>query len=266
MARESKGRTEGIGETAMALLRGRLAACVVLALLGCATTQNGRETEAAEVRTQLEQIRRIRWEQLANEGESAAAVGDFTRAEQYLAAALQRGAPPERILPRLLRVCIQAHRYRAAIEYARPFLLEHEDAWALRFLVASIHVGLNEPLTASRHLELVLRHNPNHAESEYLLGVLLKDELQNPVAADVHFRRYLELAPDGEHASAARAGLLRRLDEVAAETRRYEQTGGSAVTVLESSDAGALNGAVRAGNGAVDGGVVVGDSYAERPR
>lgn len=248
--------------TAVALL----ASCVAPTLLGCATTQTSREAEPPEVRAQLEQIRRIRWEQLANDGESAATAGDFTRAEQYLAAALQRGAPPERILPRLLRVCIQAHRYRAAIEYARPFLLEHEDAWALRFLVASIHVGLNEPLTASRHLELVLRHNPNHAESEYLLGALLRDELQNPAAADLHFRRYLELAPDGEHASAARAGLLRRLDEAAAETRRYEQAGGPAVMVLVSSDGGVPDGAVRGGNGAVDGGIIVGDSYAERAR
>lgn len=235
---------------------------------GCATTQSNRETESPEVRAEVERMRRIRWEQLANDGEGAATAGDFTRAEQYLSAALQRGAPPERILPRLLRVCINAHRYRAAVEYARPYLAEHEEAWALRFLVASIHVGLNEPLTASRHLELVLRHNPNHADSEFLLGSLLRDDLQNPGAADLHFRRYLELAPDGEHASAARAGLLRRVDEAAAESRQFEQAGGPSVLVTVSADAGVSNGPTRVVNGGVDGGVgvVVVGSDAARPR
>ncbi len=241
-----------------------LAGLAVLATR-CATTQSGRETESPEVRAQVEQMRRIRWEQMANDGESAATSGDFTRAEQYLAAALQRGAPPERLLPRLLRVCINAHRYRAAVEYARPYLSEHEEAWSLRFLVASIHVGLNEPLTASRHLELVLRHNPNHADSEFLLGSLYRDDLQNLAVADQHFRRYLELAPDGEHAGAARAGLLRRVDEGAQETRAIEAAGGQGVLVTVSADAGATNGAVSA---SADGGVggVVRGSDAARPR
>jgi tetratricopeptide (TPR) repeat protein len=260
----SKGRPRGISRS----LRARLASCAALAVMGCATTQSNRETESPEVRAEVERMRRIRWEQLANDGEGAATAGDFTRAEQYLAAALQRGAPPERILPRLLRVCINAHRYRAAVEYARPYLAGHEDAWALRFVVASIHVGLNEPLTASRHLELVLRYNPSHAESEFLLGSLLRDDLQNPAAADVHFRRYLELAPDGEHASAARAGVLRRVEEAAAEARQYEQAGGPAVMVMVSADAGAPDGAIPVGNGGADGGVgvVVGRSDAARPR
>ncbi len=239
-------------------------AALALAVTGCATTQTGREQESPEVRAQIEQMRRISWQQLVSDGEGSATTGDFTRAEQYLSAALQRGGPAESVLPRLIRVCINAHRYRAAVEYSRPYLLEHESAWALRFVIASIHVGLNEPLTASRHLELVLRHNPAHADAEFLLGSLLRDDLQNPGGADEHFRRYLELAPDGEHASAARAGLLRRVEEGAAQTRSIESSGGPAVLVTVSSDAGASNDAASTG---VDGGVgVVVGSDAARPR
>lgn len=207
-------------------------------LARCATTQSQRAEESPEVQRQVEEIRRTSWQQMMSEGVAAAQTGDFTRAEQYFAAALHRGGPPEEILPPLLRVCVSAHRYRAAVEYSRPYLLMHEEAWALRFLIASIHIGLNEPLTASRHLELVLRHNPNHAEAEFLLGTLFRDDLRDPGRADEHFRRYLALAPDGPHADAARSGLMRRVDEAARESTLVESAGGSPVLVSVSADAG----------------------------
>lgn len=158
-----------------------------------------------------EQIRRVAsvpWQALYDRGVQLANEGDLTRAEQYLAAAIQRGAPVERVLPRLLRVCVTAQRYRAAIEYARPYLERHPEAWALRYLIATIHIGLSEPHAARRHLELVLQYNPRHAEAHFTLAMLLRDDLGDPAAADEHFRRYLELEPDGQHAQEARAGLL----------------------------------------------------------
>lgn len=213
-------------------------------LLRCATTNsNRREAESPEVQQQLEQIRQTPWQQLADDAERAAATGDYTRAEQYFAASLARGAPPPRVLPRLMRVCANAHRYRAAIEYSRAYLLEHEEAWSLRFVVAAIHVGLNEPLTASRHLELVLRHNPQHADAQFLLGTLYRDDLRDPAKADEHFRRYLELAPDGEHASAARNGLLQRVEDAAERARATEADGGAAVLVVVGADGGTAIGA-----------------------
>ncbi|MBL8680368.1 MAG: hypothetical protein JNK05_14420 [Myxococcales bacterium] len=208
-------------------------------LLQCATTNsNRREAESPEVQQQLEQIRQTPWQQLADDAERSAATGDYTRAEQYFAAALARGAPPERVLPRLMRVCANAHRYRAAIEYSRPYLLEHEEAWSLRYVVAAIHIGLSEPLTASRHLELVLRHNPQHADAQFLLGTLYRDDLRDPAKADEHFRRYLELAPDGEHAGAARNGLLQRVEDAAERARAAEADGGAPVLVSVTLDAG----------------------------
>jgi Tfp pilus assembly protein PilF len=219
--------------------RARFALLASSALVSqCATTQsNRREAESPEVQQQLEQIRQTPWQQLADDAERAAQTGDYTRSEQYFVTALARGAPAERVLPRLLRVCTSAHRYRAAIEYSRGYLLERENAWSLRFVVAAIHIGLNEPLTASRHLELVLRHNPQHAEAEFLLGTLYRDDLRDPGKADEHFRRYLELAPDGEHANAARDGLLQRVDEAAARARQAEADGGGAVLVSVNADA-----------------------------
>jgi predicted Zn-dependent protease len=112
------------------------------------------------------------------------------------------------VLPRLLRVCVGAQRYRAAVEYARPYLERDPDTWPLRFLVASIHIGLGEPRSAQRHLELLLVHNPRHAEAHFTLAQLLRDDLHDPAQADVHFREYLALEPEGTHASEARDGLL----------------------------------------------------------
>ena len=52
-------------------------------------------------------------------------------------------------------MCVIAQRYRAAVEYARPFLERHAHAWPLRYLIASIYVGLNETQAARRELSLV---------------------------------------------------------------------------------------------------------------
>lgn len=185
-------------------------ACACLLGAGCATTRSPGDplVEAPSSNEQAQALARVSWQVLEARGNELASAGDYTRAEQYLWGALQRGGPSERILPRLLRVCISGQRYRAATEYARTYLEAHPDAWALRHLVATIYIGLGEPHSARAHLELVLVHNPRHAESEYQLGALLRDDLRDLAAADLHFRRYLELAPEGEHAAQARAGLL----------------------------------------------------------
>ncbi|MEI8254311.1 MAG: hypothetical protein WCJ30_01425 [Deltaproteobacteria bacterium] len=191
-----------------------LSACAASTGAACAGSQagHGRDPEAALVDvTAAETLRTmsaVQWEPVYNQGVLLANSGDLTRAEQYLAAALQRGAPPERVLPRLLRVCVAAQRYRAAIEYARPFLERRPDAWPLQYLVATIHMGLGEPQSARLRLEMVIQHHPSSADAEFALGKIYRDDLGDRAVADGHFRRYLELEPDGAHAQEARDGLL----------------------------------------------------------
>lgn len=180
-------------------------------LAGPAGCHNAGDLVEASAAEQVRALNQLTWERLAERGYEFAQVGDLTRAEQYLYAALQRGGPPERILPRLLRVCIQAQRFRAAVQYAQPWLERHRDAWTLRYLVATVHVALNEPRLALEDLRAVVQVNPQHAESHFLMGVLLRDDVRDLGAADEEFRRYLALAPQGEHAEEARAGLLRRV-------------------------------------------------------
>lgn len=145
--------------------------------------------------------------ELFERGVALAQAGDFVRAEQYLAEARDRGHAEEQVMPVLIRVCLASSRLRAALGYAEPYLERHPDAWALRFLVASIHLGLGRPEDARAELERVVREKPRQAEPHFLLAVVLRDAFGESDSARPHFERYLELAPEGEHATEVREAL-----------------------------------------------------------
>ena len=82
-------------------------------------------------------------------GLAFAEVGDLTRAEQYLVAALDAGTPADLVLPKLLVICIASSHYRAGIEYAAPELQRNPDNASLRFVVAELE-ALTGDVTAAR--------------------------------------------------------------------------------------------------------------------
>lgn len=173
-----------------------------LALLsaGCATT-----SQSAPARQPGDPLAEVSGRELYQRGVALGEAGDFVRAEQYLAAAVERGYPQERVLPKLLQVCIGASRLRAALTYAEPYLVAHPNAWSLRYLVASIHLGLGQVDEAQQLLEQTVRAAPDRPEPHYLLAVLLRDERGDPGRAAEHFREYLDRAPaDGTHVEEAR--------------------------------------------------------------
>ena len=128
---------------------------------------------------------------LFERGVALAREGDLIRAEQYMATSISRGAPQEQVLPALLRVCVAGNRYRLALGYADPYLRENPDDWSLRYLVASIHLGMGDIAHARRELEQVIRDVPEEPEPHYLLAIVLRDELGDPTGAENHFRRYI---------------------------------------------------------------------------
>jgi predicted Zn-dependent protease len=168
---------------------------VALTLAGCAARQ------VAAGSTSVERTAAWYW----NAGRSAAARGDTVRAEQYLSIAIERGFNQRDVLPLLLEVCVTGARLRAALNHAEPYLRDHPDDYFLRYLVANIELGLGETGTARAELERITREHPRHADAHYLLGVLALDA--SPESARADFQRYLELAPDGEHAGEARGRL-----------------------------------------------------------
>jgi len=139
------------------------------------------------------------------DGREAADRGDAIRAEQYLSLALAQGYQPSAVIPLLLQVCIAGSHLRAALNHAEPYLRQHPDDQKLRYLVATIHLGLGQQEEARTDLEQLLRTNPDYADAHFLLGVLESDGDENEARS--HFLRCLELAPKGEHAPEVRSRL-----------------------------------------------------------
>lgn len=187
----------------------RFALLFALALsAGCASSTAKDASVPEEVRVLEEEHSP---ERLLARGRALARLGDHVRAEQYLSAALDRGAKPAEALPPLLRVCIEARKFRVALDYAEPYLRQDPGDLGLRFVVASLYSTIGEPDAAKRHLEEIVRRQPDNAEVRFALGVLLRDDAGDLRAADEHFRVYLRLEPRGVHAPEARESLLQRV-------------------------------------------------------
>ena len=150
-------------------------------------------------------------DKLFERGRAFAAVGDMTRAEEYLAAAMEAGYDEKKVIPILLRVCTQDHRYRVAIQYADRYLTKHPQDTGTRYVLGTLYAAVGEPTSAKVELEKVLKAQPEQAEVHFTLGVLLKEQQEDVVEADGHFREYLRLAPAGAHAEEARASLLKEV-------------------------------------------------------
>jgi tetratricopeptide (TPR) repeat protein len=147
-------------------------------------------------------------ESLVVKARGFASIGDYTRAEQYLNLAVQSGADEARLLPLLINVCVRDQRYRDAIQHAENHLRRHPERHAVRFLLATLQMGVGDAERARGQLEKVLSARPDYAEAHYALAVVLRDDMGHLSRADEHFRAYLRLTPEGRHAEEARGSLL----------------------------------------------------------
>ncbi len=174
-----------------------------LASVGCGAASPGDQRAASP-----DPLDTVSAEELYRRGVLLVQSGDSVRAEQYIAAAIDRGFSEETAMPALMHACVSSSRLSAALTYAEPYLLRHPSNWPLRLLVASLHMGLAQHERARSELERVLRDAPDEPpEAHYFLGVLLRDELDDLEGARGHFRRYLAIAPQGDHRDEALAAL-----------------------------------------------------------
>jgi tetratricopeptide (TPR) repeat protein len=174
-----------------------------LPALGCAGGMSAAEREQNAV------ARESTAEALLRKGEASASIGDLTRAEQYLVAALKAGGDERTIVRRLLVVCVADERYPVALEYAHQFLHRHPGDDGIRFAAAAIHAATGELERARELLEKVLKEKPRWAEAHYALSTVLRDSGDVSSQADQHDLEYLKLSPNGEQAETARARLRR---------------------------------------------------------
>jgi tetratricopeptide (TPR) repeat protein len=190
----------------------RILACLVAlaGTVGCGAHEgNGAANSPASVADPVGG-RSAKW--FFDRGSDAVTAGDSVRAEQYLSAALDKGYPRERVIPLLLRACVSSFRLRAALGYAEPELRRHPDDAGLRYLVATLLLGLGETDAARANLDELLQKNDEYAEAHYLVGTLDADRFGERAVAEEHFRRYLALLPNGDHAAELRG----RLDDLGA--------------------------------------------------
>lgn len=183
---------------------------------------------------------------LVERGRGFASVGDHTRAEEYLAAAIDAGANPREVLPLLMEVCVRAGRYRSAIQHGENHLRKHSTDLRTRVIVGALYVAISDGKQARKHLERIVsepedavdrgdaqngdggapaaappntyafsphvaRPEPLYAQAHYLLGVIARDTDTDVVKADHHFREYLRIEPNGSHAEEAKSSLLTRV-------------------------------------------------------
>lgn len=146
--------------------------------------------------------------ELVARANTAAATGDMTRAEQYLVAALASGGDEQRVMKRLLVVCVASRRYAVATMYAEQYLYQHPGDALIAHAAATLHLALGERARARELLERVIDEQPGWPEPHFALaGVLRGDGAR--AAADRHDQVYLTLAPNGPLAEVARARIER---------------------------------------------------------
>jgi tetratricopeptide (TPR) repeat protein len=187
-----------------------LGAFAVLGVALCLSASGCQKTKGDEMQANLADFKKEQTaDKLYARGQGFAAIGDWTRAEEYYSAALDAGGDPKRIVPPLLSVCIQGQKYRVAIQYGTNYLRTFPDDHATRFIVATLYIAVEEHELAKENLLIVLKRDPNNADAHFALAVALRDGENDYSAADKQFREYLRLSPSGRHAREANAGLLK---------------------------------------------------------
>jgi tetratricopeptide (TPR) repeat protein len=149
--------------------------------------------------------------QLLDVAELLAHSGDTMRAEQYLSAALQKGADERRVTRRLLALYVADGQYRLAIALAEDCARRHPRDASLHRLLASLYLAVELDASATDEYERVLTLQPDDAQAHFALASLLHGAGSELGRADAHFRAYLRVEPNGPHAEEARARLLTEL-------------------------------------------------------
>jgi tetratricopeptide (TPR) repeat protein len=184
------------------------AAFALVVLAGSALGGCAGSTPSPQVQQQRVMQEESTAEELVKRGQASAAIGDMTRAEQYLVSAMKAGADERAVVPRLLVVCVADERYPVALEYAERYLQRFPHDLDVGFAAASIHAALGDTRRARTMLEAVVRGQPRRSEAHFALASVLRQADASDLA-DRHDLEYLRLNPEGPLAERARARLGR---------------------------------------------------------
>lgn len=110
-------------------------------------------------------------ELLLQRGRAFAAAGDTIRAEQYMVAAMHRGAPDHQVASVLIGTCIRGQRYRAALAHTERFVRRHPRDIQLRQLSAVLYMATGSPHRAEAALRKVVEDHPDEPRPRKLLAL-----------------------------------------------------------------------------------------------
>lgn len=181
-----------------------LAFAFTLALAGCASSAVKRTRTPTEEKAEAAAA-------LVQKGREFAEGGDVLRAQEYFTSALKAGADEKVVLPLLLRVCVAERNYRLAIEFAESSLARNPKNSRLRLLAGTLHASVGDTARSRERLERAADELANEADVQFTVAVSFRDDANDVVMADKYFRRYLALAPNGEHAEEAKGSLMEQV-------------------------------------------------------
>jgi Tfp pilus assembly protein PilF len=170
----------------------------VVSLAACASAAAPARSTTARTSTEL-----------LTRGLDYAQAGDDLAAEQYLSAARAAGEPEDRVVRELIKVCVRAGRLEQARQHGENYVERFPDDKAIRYALASIYFAKGDALAARHELERLVAEWPEHAESHFLLALILRDQYSDMSGARRSLEQYLVLAPTGAHAVEARGWIKR---------------------------------------------------------
>jgi len=173
--------------------------------VGCGSSLNGTSKTAPPASPLKDPVA------LVEDGDTFAQNGDFTRAQQYFAAAIAAGGKSSVILPRLLKACIAGGDLRLASEYAETALARNPEDAHLRFVTGALQAQIGNRPAARDHLVIAAKELDKDANVQFSVATFFRDDMQDRIEADPYFREYLKLSPRGEHAAEARGSLMERM-------------------------------------------------------
>jgi Flp pilus assembly protein TadD len=166
------------------------------------------QTSAQRAASTFAQFQReLTKEQLLERGKMFSVVGDHTRAEQYFTSAIEAGADELRVFPLLLASCLNDGRLRLAAQYSEDYLKRHPNDVRVRLVLGTIYSAIGENTLAEVELRRVIAQQPTDAQAHYALATLLREARPQQSEAEVHYREYLRLAPNGDYAPQVRETL-----------------------------------------------------------
>ncbi|MCE0522698.1 MAG: LysM peptidoglycan-binding domain-containing protein [Methylacidiphilales bacterium] len=86
----------------------------------------------------------------------------------------------------------------------KPQDSQYDDPRNPHYQQAQQDLDNNNPAAAAAEYEAAIEANPKLVNAQYQLGVLYGEKLQDPVSSIYHFKQFLVLAPNSDHAANAR--------------------------------------------------------------